>query len=61
MTAIELLHMIEASGARLTLTPSGRLRITGDHVERHFPIIAQYEAQLIDALQADARKQEGEQ
>ena len=54
MTASELVRLIERDGARLSLTESGRLRITGDpvHVERWLGTVAQYEAELVAALQA---------
>ena len=54
MKPAELLTMIEASGARLTLTAAGRLRITGEHAERWLATIAQYEAELVQALKASA-------
>ena len=45
---------------RLTLTTSGRLRITGNQVQidRALPIVAQYEAQLVDALQVQANAED---
>ena len=35
------------------MTPSGKLRITGTHAERWLGTVNQYQAQLVDALQAD--------
>ncbi len=58
MTPGELIRLIEADGARLTLTPNGRLRITGDpaQIERHFPTIGQYEQELVDALRVGGER-----
>ena len=58
MTACELLNLIRADGSSLTLTSAGKLRITGTHAERWLPILSQYEADLVDALQADPDKEE---
>ena len=54
MTPADLLTMIERDGARLVLTPSGRLQITGADVDRWLPVLGQYEAQLVEALKASA-------
>lgn len=56
MKPTELLEMIERDGARLVLSPSGKLRVLGDpvHVERWIPVIGQYQAELTTALQVQA-------
>jgi len=54
MTATDLLHLIRADGAEITLTATGKLRITGTHAERWIPILGQYERELLDALRAPA-------
>ena len=61
MTAADLLHQIEASGASLTLLPSGRLKIAGDpeQIERALPLIRQYEPELTEALKASADREAG--
>jgi len=54
MTAADLVRQIEQDGAQLTLTAAGKLRITGEHAERWYPVIAQYRQELTEALQAPA-------
>lgn len=56
MNALDLVNMMKAAGAQLALTPSGRLRITGDpvQIDRWLASIAQYEPDLIAALRATA-------
>ena len=41
MYATDLLRQIQADGAELVLTPSGRLKLTGTHAERWLATIAQ--------------------
>ncbi|OGA65667.1 MAG: hypothetical protein A3G81_05300 [Betaproteobacteria bacterium RIFCSPLOWO2_12_FULL_65_14] len=53
MKAIELIHLIERDNVQITLTPSGRLKITGEHVERWLPILGQYGEALRAELRAE--------
>ena len=52
MTPAELITVMKRDGAELSLTPSGRLRITGADALRFLPIVRQYEAELVAELQA---------
>ena len=54
MKACELVNLIRASGASLTLLPSGRLKLTGADVDRWLPVLAQYEQELISTLRQGA-------
>lgn len=62
MTAAELANMIRANGAELTLTASGKLKLTGDQVtvDRWLGTVRQYEQELLGEIKADGHQQEGE-
>jgi hypothetical protein len=56
VTGAELIRQAAADGVVLSLTPAGRLRLTGDqiNVDRWIPIVGQYGSQIVAALRAES-------
>lgn len=53
MTPAAILQAVNADGVRLTMSPSGTLKVTGDGsaVTRWLPVIREHKPAIIDALQ----------
>ncbi|MFA7281794.1 MAG: hypothetical protein WC100_17050 [Sterolibacterium sp.] len=52
MKTFDLIMQAKKNGATFSLTPSGRLRLTGDQlaIDRYLPIVRQYQVELIAEL-----------
>lgn len=56
MTAAELVDQVRASGVQMTLTPSGRLKLSGDQdaIEPWLSVVGKWQFLLIAELTAQA-------